>query len=63
MFEITYTTDQAAEIAGVHRQTVADALRARELKGYQRKKRGTWRIPESSLVAWMHGGAELEEAA
>lgn len=61
MFETYYTTDQAAGIAGVHRQTVGDALRAGELKGVQRKKRGNWRIPESELQAWMNGAAKIEE--
>lgn len=60
MFETYYTTDQAAAIAGVHRQTVGDALRSGELHGVQRKKRGNWRIPEAALRAWMNGAAKIE---
>ena len=62
MFKVYYTTDQAAEIAGVHRQTVGDALRAGELHGVQRKTRGNWRISEDALRAWIDG-EEYEAAA
>jgi excisionase family DNA binding protein len=47
------TVLQAAERAQLHRQTIADALRAGTLHGGQRKARGTWRIQTECLDAWL----------
>lgn len=49
------TVIEAALIAKVHRQTIADALREGALHGGQNKKRGTWRIMPGCLEAWMVG--------
>jgi predicted site-specific integrase-resolvase len=49
----------AAEIASVHVETLTKALRAGELKGFQRKKNATWRIPEENLRAWMRGEEQV----
>lgn len=62
------TSDQAADAAGVHRQTLTNALRDGSLHGVQRMKRGNWRISESCLEAWIEGRpcphkSVLEEAA
>lgn len=53
MSTIPMTVEQAEERCGVHRQTLANALRAGELHGAQRTTRGTWRIREECLVAWL----------
>jgi excisionase family DNA binding protein len=55
VFEPYYTSDQAADAAGVHRQTLTNALRDGSLHGVQRVKRGNWRIAESCLMAWIEG--------
>lgn len=47
------TVQQAADKAQLHRQTIADALRVRRLHGGQRSTRGTWRIREDCLDAWL----------
>lgn len=47
------TVEQAAQRAQLHRQTIADALRAGTLHGGQRVTRGTWRIQTECLDAWL----------
>lgn len=52
---IWFTTNQAAEYTGRHRQTVANALRTGELEGNQRHVGSHWRIHRDALDAWMRG--------
>lgn len=46
---------EAADEAGLHPETIAEALRRGELHGGQRVKGGTWRIRPSCLEAWTYG--------
>lgn len=52
---IWFTTQQAADHIGLHRDTVLKALEAAELHGAQPKKRGRWRIHRDCLDAWAFG--------
>lgn len=52
---IWLTTQQAAERATRHVDTVRRALEAGELHGSQRKARGTWRIHVDCADAWVAG--------
>jgi len=55
---VWFNTTTAAEYAGVHPDTVADALRSGELQGSQRKSPGGhWRIHRDALDAWLGGAA------
>lgn len=54
---IWFTTAQAAEFSGYHRDTVRKALEAGELAGSQRVAGGHWRISRSALDAWLGGEA------
>lgn len=47
------TPEEVAEVARKHPETVRDALRAGELKGFQRKKRGPWLVREDWLDEWL----------
>lgn len=55
---IWFSTEQAADYASCHPQTVRKALQAGELDGGQRKAKGRWRISRASLDAWL-GGASV----
>lgn len=58
---LRFTTDQAAEYAGCHVQTVLKALAAGDLHGGQRikdgepVKGGRWSIRRECLDAWLDG--------
>lgn len=52
MTRIWFTTAQAAEYVGRHRDTVLKALEAGELHGSQTKTRGRWRVHRDCLDAW-----------
>lgn len=54
---IWFTSKQAAEYAGVHQQTVADACRSGALRAGQPfgGAGGRWRIHRSDLDAWLRG--------
>lgn len=45
----------AAQIAGVHPETIRDALRAGELHGSQRVKGGRWRVRPECVDVWIEG--------
>jgi excisionase family DNA binding protein len=47
------TVREAAEYTKRHPGTIADACRAGELKGVQRKKGASWRIRREDLDTWM----------
>ena len=47
--------DGAAAIAGVHPETIRDALRAGDLHGVQRVKGGRWRMRAECIDAWIEG--------
>lgn len=47
------TVAQAAERAQFHPMTIWGALRDGRLHGSQRVKRGSWRIDEECLDAWL----------
>lgn len=50
------TTNEAAEHARRHRNTILTALRSGELVGYQRTApKGAWRIRASDLDKWLKG--------
>lgn len=50
------STKQAAIEAGRHQQTIADALRCGELRGFQRVPgRSNWRVDPKDLVKWVEG--------
>lgn len=52
---IWMNTAQAAEHAGCHVDTVLKACEAGDLHGYQRTKKGRWRIHVDCLDAWCGG--------
>jgi hypothetical protein len=52
---IWFSTALAGEHAGCHPETVLKALEAGKLHGYQRKKKGRWRIHIACLDAWCAG--------
>lgn len=54
---IWFTTSQAAEFSGYHRDTVRKALEAGDLVGSQRVTGGHWRIMRADLDAWIRGDA------
>lgn len=54
---------QASEHVGVHVETVAKALREGELRGYQRKPNGRWRIAIEDVDAWIKGEPPANTAA
>lgn len=47
------TPEEVAGLVRKHPETVRDALRAGELKGFQRKKRGPWLVREDWLDEWL----------
>ena len=47
---------EAAWLARDSCNTIRHALESGELRGYQRKKGGRWRIHRNDLDAWMKGG-------
>jgi excisionase family DNA binding protein len=47
------TVQEAAAYAKRHPRTIADACRAGELKGVQRKKGASWRMRREDLDVWM----------
>ncbi|NKS31220.1 helix-turn-helix domain-containing protein [Rhodococcus hoagii] len=50
------TTNEAAEHARRHRNTILTALRSGELVGYQRTApKGAWRVRQRDLEAWIAG--------
>lgn len=60
---IWLNTQQAADRAGCHRQTVIKALESGELHGSQRKAGGRWRIHVDCLDAWAGGQTCTHQAA
>lgn len=52
-----FTTSQAADYAGCHQVTVADACRSGALRAGQPggAGRGRWRIHRDDLDAWLRG--------
>lgn len=59
---------EAAELAGYHHVTIADACRSGALHGFQRAKNARWKIYEECLEAWVEGrpcehAAETKAAA
>lgn len=46
---------EAAHYAECHRQTIANALRDRELQGVQRLKGGRWKTKLAWVDAWLAG--------
>lgn len=46
---------EAAQLAGVHPETVRDAMRARDLHGHQSGKGGAWRTRPECIDAWLQG--------
>jgi hypothetical protein len=62
---LRFSTSQAADYAGKHRDTILRALEAGELHGGQRmdketgkpKKGGRWSIRRECLDAWLDGEA------
>lgn len=65
MSQIWFTTKQAAEYAGCHQQTVAEACRTGALLAGQPFGRpgGSWRIHVDDLDAWLRGGADQPRRA
>lgn len=53
MATMPLTVEEAATRARLHRQTIISALNSGGLHGGQRIKRGTWRIQEECLDAWL----------
>lgn len=49
------TPTEAAEHARVSRDTIGHVLRSGELRGYQRKPGGAWRIAVEDVDAWVMG--------
>lgn len=61
-----FSTTQAADHAGCHRDTVIKACESGELHGSQRKPKGRWRIHVDCLDSWCAGekcGHQLAGAA
>lgn len=54
---IWFSTTQAAEYAGRHVKTIANALRDGELVGSQRHAGCSWRIHRDDLDRWLRGGS------
>jgi excisionase family DNA binding protein len=52
---LRFTTEQAAEYASAHVDTILRALRAGLLHGGQRKFGGRWSIRRDCLDAWLDG--------
>lgn len=48
----------AAEYTGRHPETIRDALRMRDLRGFQRSKHASWRTKESWCDEWLMGEAK-----
>jgi hypothetical protein len=57
-----HTVKTASERARRHPKTVLAALRTGELRGYQRSTKGTWRIFEDDLDAWVRGESARSRA-
>ncbi len=49
------TAFEASLIAGLHLETVREALRAGDLHGSQRVKGGTWKIRPECIDPWLDG--------
>lgn len=47
------TITEAAEIVGVHRNTIGNALRSGKLKGYKLNNEGKWRIKRTDFEAYL----------
>lgn len=60
---LRFSTTQAAEYAGVHRDTVLRALEAGTLHGGQRVTGGRWSIRLACLDAWLEGSKCEHKAA
>lgn len=50
-----FTKDEAAERARVSADTIGDALRSGDLRGYQSGRGGRWRIHRDDIDAWIKG--------
>lgn len=50
-----FTQEEAAAHARSNYDTVGDALRSGELRGYQAGKGGKWRIHRDDIDAWIRG--------
>lgn len=56
---LRFSTQQAAEYANLHVDTVRRALQAGELKGGQRKANGRWSIRREDLDRWLDGPEQV----
>lgn len=54
---LRFNTEQAAEYAGAHPETIRQAAQSGELHGGQRRKNGRWSFRLECLDAWLDGGA------
>jgi excisionase family DNA binding protein len=52
---LRFTTQQAAEYASCHTNTVLKAAESGELHGGQKVKRGRWSFRRECLDAWLDG--------
>lgn len=51
---VTYLrVTEAAVVANCHRETIAEALRGKELHGAQPRKGATWKVRQDCLEAWV----------
>ncbi|MDF2506244.1 MAG: hypothetical protein K0Q52_103 [Microbacterium sp.] len=49
------TMDELVKESGISRFTLMPALQRGDLHGFQRVKRGTWRVDRPCFDAWMAG--------